>query len=130
MTAAQEIDAIIAKAVPWKAQKLKELRSIITKASSDITETVKWKMPSKLEGVAVWESNGIVCHADILKNAVRLTFHKGPFLKDPKEVFNTRLDSKVVRAVDFLEYDQIDEVSLRDLILEGVTLNLNKKLRK
>ena len=44
-------------------------------------------------------------------------------LKDPKGLFNTRLDSKTVRAIDFHEGDTIKESALRALIVEGVRLN-------
>jgi len=54
---------------------------------------------------------------------VRLTFPKGAQLKDPKGLFNTRLDSKTVRAIDFHEGDAINASALKALILEGVRLN-------
>jgi Domain of unknown function (DU1801) len=69
---------------------------------------------------------GIVCVADTLKHAVRLTFPKGAQLEDPKKVFNTLLDSKTVRAIDFHEGDMLDEAALRALILEAVGLNTSK----
>jgi hypothetical protein len=34
-------------------------------------------------------------------------------VKDPKHVFNTRLDSATVRAVDFREGDMVNEAALR-----------------
>ena len=74
-------------------------------------------------GVPVWSHVGIVCIGEALKNAVRLTFPKGAQLKDPKGLFNTRLDSKMVRAIDFHERDAINASALKALILEGVRLN-------
>ena len=65
--------------------------------------------------------------ADMLKNAVRLTFPKGAQMKDPKKLFNTRLDSKTVRAIDFHEGDTVDEEALKALILEAVGLNTLKE---
>jgi hypothetical protein len=59
----------------------------------------------------------------LLKNSVRLTFSKGAHLKDPKGLFNARLDSKTVRAIDFHEGDIVDEPALEALILEAVELN-------
>jgi hypothetical protein len=44
-------------------------------------------------------------------------------LRDPKGLFNTRLDSKTVRAIDFHEADAIEESALRALVVEGVRLN-------
>jgi hypothetical protein len=125
-SAAREIDAIIKKAEPWKRKKLAQLRTVIKKADPAVIEEVKWKMPSKPEGVAVWTHDGIICHADLLKNAVRLTFHKGPELKDAKKLFNTRLDSKAVRAIDFFEEDKVDEAGLTALVREAVRVNTAK----
>lgn len=123
---AQEIDAIIAGAGGWKGKKLTELRAVINKADPAIVEEVKWKMPSKPSGVPVWSHNGILCHADILKNAVRLTFHQGAQMKDPKKLFNTRLSSKTVRAIDFQEEDAVDKAGLKGLILEATRVNSAK----
>ena len=99
---------------------------MIKKADPAVVEEVKWKKPSKPEGVAVWSHDGILCVADILKNAVRLTFPKGAQIKDPKKIFNTRLDSKTVRAIDFYEEDAIDATALKRLILDAVKVNTSK----
>lgn len=125
-SASKQIDAIIKKAKDWQGKKLKQLRALIRKANPALVEEVKWKMPSKPEGVAVWSHEGIVCHADLLKNAVRLTFHKGAQIKDPKKIFNTRLDSKTVRAIDFFENSKINEAGLTAIIREAVKLNKAK----
>jgi len=77
-------------------------------------------------GVPVWSHGGIICVGDTLKSAVRLTFPKGAQVKDPKKLFNTRLESKTVRAVDFHEGDTIDETELKALILKAVGLNMTK----
>jgi hypothetical protein len=74
----------------------------------------------------VWSHDGMLCVADTLKRAVRLTFPKGAQMKNPKNLFNTRLDSKAVRAIDFHEGDAIDEAALKALILEAVGLNKSK----
>jgi len=57
---------------------------------------------------------------------VRLTFPKGAQMKDPKKLFNTRLDSKTVRAIDFHQGDTIAEAALQALILEAMGLNTSK----
>src|SRR6185503_10447952 len=99
----------------------------IRKADPAVVEEVKWKKPSKPSGVPVWSHAGILCVADTLKNAVRLTFPKGAQIKDPKKLFNTRLDSNTVRAIDFYEGDAVDEAALRALILDGLGLNKTKE---
>jgi len=129
-SASEQIDDIIKLPGDWRGEKLSQLRALIRKADPAIIEEVKWKMPSKPSGVPVWSRNGNVCIADTLKNAVRLTFPKGAQVKDPKKLFNTRLDSKTVRAIDFHEGDDIDEAALKKLILEASALNSAGKKKK
>src|SRR5207237_3834137 len=119
-SAAQQIHAIIKKYDDWRGEMLSRLRALIKQADPAVVEEVKWKKPSKPEGVPVWSHDGILCIGDTLKNAVRLTFPKGAQIKDPKKLFNTRLDSNTVRAIDFHEGDTVDEAALEALILEAV----------
>src|SRR5215831_21219392 len=123
---AQQIDAIIKKSGDWRGETLAQLRAVIKAADPAVVEEVKWKKPSKPEGVPVWSHAGILCLADTLKNAVRLTFPKGAQLKDPKKLFNTRLESNTVRAIDFHRGDRVDEAALKALLLEAVGLNTSK----
>lgn len=118
-----EINAIIASQPNWKGEKLAELRSVILSASQEVSENVKWKMPSKPLGSPTWEAGGILCVADYLKSAVRLTFPKGAQISDPSNLFNARLDSKVARAIDFNEVMAIDSQELKALILQAIALN-------
>ena len=78
----------------------------------------------------VWSHNGIICIGNILKNAVRLTFPKGAQIRDPKKLFNTRLDSRTVRAIDFRESEPVKETALRAILLEAVSLNESKARNK
>ena len=136
----QQIDAIIKEPGDWRGKKLSQLRALIRKADPAVVEEVKWKKPSKPTGVPVWSHDGIICVADTLtlapcglsrtragENAVRLTFPKGAQMKDPKKLFNTRLDSKTVRAIDFLEGEAVDDAALKALILDAVRLNMSKE---
>ena len=129
-TASPQIDAIIKEAGDWRGKKLSRLRSLIKKADPVVVEEVKWKKPTKPSGVPVWSHDGIICVADTLKNAVRLTFPKGAQMKDPRKLFNTRLDSKTVRAIDFHEGDTVDEAALKSLILDAIKLNTQKKRKR
>jgi len=122
-SASQQIDAIVRKTSGWKGERLGELRAVIRAADPAVIEEVKWKKPSRPEGVAVWSRDGIICIGEVLKNAVRLTFPKGAELKDPKGLFNTRLDSKSVRAIDFHEGEAVNASALKALIVQGARLN-------
>jgi hypothetical protein len=126
LSASVQIDAIIEKAGGWPGATLARLRALINQAAPVVGEEVKWKKPSRPEGVPVWSCEGIVCVADTLKNAVRLTFPRGAKLTDPKRLFNTRLESKSVRAIDFREGEAIDESALTALVAEAVVLNTSR----
>jgi hypothetical protein len=128
--ASKEIDAIIRDTEDWKGKKLAQLRAVILKADPAIVEEVKWKKPSRLEGVPVWEYEGILCNADNLKNTVRLTFHKGVKMKDPKKLFNTRLDSSVARGIDYGADDKVNEAGLKALIKEAMRVNAAEQAKK
>jgi len=122
-SASQQIEAIVRKTTGWRGERLGQLRALITAADPGVIEEVKWKKPSRPEGVPVLSHDRILCIGETLKNAVRLTFPKGAQLKDPKGLFNTRLDSKSVRAIDFHEDDAINASALKALIVQGARLN-------
>lgn len=124
--ASQEIDAIIRATNDWRSETLSRLRAIVLSANTAMVEEVKWKKPSKPEGVPVWSLDGIVCIGEMLKSAVRLTFPKGAQLEDPKGLFNTRLDSNTVRAIDFTEGTRVPVVPLRALVRDAARLNARR----
>lgn len=120
----EQISDIITMHSGWKGDVLAELRRIILAADPGITEEVKWKKPSKPEGVAVWSYNGNLCMVDVLKNAVRLNFAYGAQLPSAdSKFFNARLDSSGVRATDFFEGDTVDEMALTELVHQAVERN-------
>ncbi len=129
-SASEQIDDIIKASDDWRGQLLASLRAIILEADSAVIEEVKWKKPSQPEGVAVWSLNGIICLANILKNAVRLTFPKGVLIKDPQNQFNTRLDSRTVRAIDYYKDAPVNADALKDLIIEAIVANKTGRLNK
>jgi hypothetical protein len=65
VSAAEEIDAIIADVGGWRGATLAELRRVILSADPGIVEEIKWRKPSKPEGVATWVSDGNLCMADL-----------------------------------------------------------------
>jgi hypothetical protein len=122
----REVENIIKNVKDWRGDKMSQARNIILEADPDIVEEVKWKKPSNPAGVPVWSHNGIICMGNILKNAVRLTFPKGSMINDPEGIFNTRLDSKTVRGVDYLKGSNIDQNALKELVKEAAKVNLLK----
>ncbi len=122
----RQIDDIIKEQGDWRGKILSQVCAVILKADLDIVEEVKWKKPSKPSGVPVWSGNGIICFADTLKNSVRLSFPKGAQVKDPKKLFNTRLDSRTFRAIDFYENDKLNEAAFQALIVDATKKNKPK----
>jgi hypothetical protein len=122
-SASAQIDAIVEKAGDWRGATLARLRALVSQAAPAVVEEVKWKEAVQTGGSAGLVGEGIVCVADTLKNAVRLTFPKGAELNDPKHLFSSRLESKTVRAIDFREGEAIDETVLAALVAEAVVLN-------
>ena len=123
MSISQQIDRIIKEPGGWRSTVLSQLRVAIKRADPAAVEEVKWKKPTRPMGIPVWCHDGNVCIGEALKNAVRLTFPKGALIKDPKQLFNARLDSNSVRAIDFHEGDIVDQTALKALIVQAVRLN-------
>jgi hypothetical protein len=123
-SASQEIDAIIQKSDDWRGATLSRLRGLVLDAGPAIVEEVEWKKPSRPEGVPVWSFGGIVCIGEMLKNAVRLTFPKGAQMQDPQKLFNARMTSTSVRAIDFFEGEKVPDAALRALVAEAAGLNV------
>jgi hypothetical protein len=115
-SASAQIDARIASLGDWRGPMLARLRAIIRGADPGIVEEWKWSVP-------VWSHGGIVCTGETYKKAVKLTFAKGASLPDPAGLFNSSLEGKVRRAIDFHEGDEPDEKALTALVRAAIALN-------
>jgi hypothetical protein len=109
---------------------LSDLRGVIEDAAPKAIEEQKWKKPSNPEGVPVWSQDGIICVANVLKASVRLTFPDGLSIADPHSLFNSRLDSKTVRAIDFFEGRPVNRRALKAIVRAAVKLNADWVKRK
>jgi hypothetical protein len=124
--ASKLIDKRIKELGDWRGKTLSKVRRIIKEADPEIVEEWKWVKPTN-PGTPVWSHNGGICTGESYKDVVKLTFFKGAALNDPSRLFNSSLDGKVRRAIDFKENDKIDEDVLKNLIREAVALNLKSK---
>ena len=124
-TPGELIDDMIARIPDWRGETLAGLRRIIHEADPQITETVKWRMPSRPIGAPVFEHNGIVCVVGVLKTRVRITLFAGASLPDPHRLFNAMLNGKS-RAIDFYKGDTLNAPALKALIRAGAAYNLDK----
>jgi hypothetical protein len=116
MNPSQLIDGRIASLEDWRGQTLARVRALIHKAVPDVVEEWKWEVP-------VWSHNGIICTGEAYKKAVKLTFPKGASLDDPSGLFNSSLEGKVRRAIDFPEGAKIDEKAFIALIRDAAAFN-------
>jgi hypothetical protein len=130
MTSESQVDAKIKGLGDWRGKTLSQLRALIKAADPTVIEEMKWKKPSNPSGVPVWSHDGIICIGEPLKNATRLTFPNGASIKDPQKLFNARLDSNAVRAIDFHEVDSVNEAALKAIILDAVRLNTSKASKR
>ena len=122
----EQIDEMIARTSDWRGTTLAGLRRIIHEADPEIVEEVKWKRPSNPMGAPVFEHDGIVCIANILKERVRLSFAAGAGLPDPAGLMSAVSEGNKTRVIDIREGDTVDESALRDLIRASVERNLAK----
>ena len=117
---AQLIGARIKELDDWRGTTLGRLRKVITEADPNVVEEWKWGGP-------VWSHDGLICTGETYKKAVKLTFAKGAFLKDPSGLFNSSLEGNTRRAIDFHEGEKINEKALGTLIRAAVALNKSAK---
>ena len=122
-SASERIDERIEELGDWRGKMLARVRKIVHAADPEIVEEWKWM------GTPVFSHGGIVCTGETYKSVVKMTFHKGASLKDPKRLFNSGLDGNARRVIDIHEGDKIDEAGLKALIREAVALNLQSKSR-
>lgn len=115
-TPSELIDARIGELQDWRGELLSRLRSVIRSADPGVSEQWKWNTPA-------WSCDGIICTGETYKKVVKLTFAKGALLDDPSRLFNSSLDGKVRRAIDFPEGARLDGPALKSLVLAAVTLN-------
>src|SRR5437764_12676916 len=121
-SASEVISKRIAELGDWRGETLGRMRQLIKAADPDVVEEWKWVKP-KSPGTPVWSHDGIICTGESYKNAVKLTFAQGAFLKDPARLFNSSLDGNVRRAIDIHEREAVDASAFKALVRQAVALN-------
>lgn len=115
-SASELIDQRIAELADWRGALLAHLRQLVMGAAPEIAEEWKWNTP-------VWSCDGIICTGETYKKVVKLTFAKGASLPDTRQLFNSSLDGKTRRAIDFPEGASVNADALQELVLAAVSLN-------
>ncbi len=121
MTAAEQIDQLIAGITDWRGETFAAVRKTILAADPEIIEEWKWM------GSPVWSRDGIIAVANAHKGKVKLTFDYGARLPDPEKLFNAGLEGNQRRAIDFLEGDTINAPALQSLVRAAVAFNQARK---
>jgi hypothetical protein len=116
----QQIDARIEELSDWRGETLSRIRALIKQADPNVVEEWKW-------GVPVWSHDGLICTGETYKSVVKMTFAKGASLKDPSGLFNSSLEGKVRRAIDFRQDGKVDEQALKALVRSAVKLNTSNR---
>ena len=112
-SASELISKRIAELGDWRGETLSRMRKLIKAADPDVVEEWKWGNP-------VWSHDGIICTGESYKKAVKLTFAKGAFLKDPTRLFNSSLEGNVRRAIDIHEGETVDAAAFKALFRRAV----------
>jgi len=118
-SAATLIDDRIKELGDWRGEMLSRLRTLIKQADPDVVEEWKWGNP-------VWSHDGLICTGETYKKVVKMTFARGAFLDDPAGLFNSSLEGRLRRAIDFREGEKVNEKALKTLIRAAVALNKSK----
>ena len=116
-SASRLIDARIQELGDWRGEMLSRLRALIKQADPKVVEEWKWR------GIPVWSHDGLICTGETYKNVVKMTFSRGASLDDPSGLFNSSLEGRARRAIDFREGDKVNEKALKTLIRAAVALN-------
>ena len=116
-SASRLIDARIQELGDWRGEMLFRLRTLIKQADPKVVEEWKWR------GTPVWSHDGLICTGETYKNVVKMTLARGAPLDDPSGLFNSSLEGRVRRAIDFREGDKVNEKALQTLIRAAVALN-------
>ncbi|HLO96285.1 MAG TPA: DUF1801 domain-containing protein [Burkholderiaceae bacterium] len=113
------IDERIATLGDWRGAMLARLRALILEAGPDIAEDWKWSGPC-------WTHAGLICTGETYQRHVKLTFAHGAALPDPGGLFNSSLDGRVRRAIDFAQGAEVDGPALQALVRAAAAYNAGK----
>ena len=106
----------IAELTEWRGATLAHVRELIHAADPGVQEEWKWSVP-------VWSHDGGICTGEAYQQVVKLTFHRGASIKDPKKLFNSSLEGNTRRAIDIREGEKINATAFKQLIRAAVAAN-------
>jgi len=99
----------------WQAQKLTTFRELIHSASPDVSEAMKWGVPTFIyKGKMLFTMAGFKVHIKYNFN------YNGAELDDTSGLFNNGLESKKSRSIDVQQDQTVDKTALKDLIMQSL----------
>jgi hypothetical protein len=104
-----QVDTYIAELKDWRGDKIAQLRQLIHQAHPPISEQWKWDVP-------VYTAKKMVCATSAFKDHVKINFFHGAKLSDVQHLFNSGLESKSHRSINFTESDAINEAAVLEII--------------
>jgi hypothetical protein len=117
MTAKEIIDEYISITNDWRGDLISEIRELIHYIEPEIVEEWKWNC-------AVFLHNGkMVCSTAAFKTHVKLNFFNGALIEDYNGLFNSGLDAKKSRSINFSEVDGFDKEALKELLTKAIEYN-------
>jgi hypothetical protein len=119
MDVSEQIDQQIAELADWRGDLMTRLRKLIKDTDPELAEELNW-------GTPVFSKHGNICALGAFKDHVKINFFKGVSITDPEGLFNSGLDAKQTRAIDFYEGDSVNEAALQALIRTAVDINTGK----
>ncbi len=119
----ERITDYIATLDDWRGTLAAKLRALILAAAPELSEEWKW-------GTPVFAHKGNVLAIGVFKDHVKVNFFKGSTMADPHGIFNTGLDAKQMRSIDFYKGDTFNEPALQELVQAAVAQNSAKKTKK
>ncbi|MEC3880284.1 DUF1801 domain-containing protein [Parapedobacter sp. 10938] len=114
MTAKEKIDEYINNTSDWRGELITEIRQLIHEIEPEITEEWKWNSP-------VFSYNGkMICSTGAFKTHVGLNFFNGAMIEDPNGLFNSGLEAKKSRSINFKKQDKIEKEPLTSLFTRAL----------
>lgn len=111
---ATTVDEYLTALPEWQKQNLMAFRAIIHKVAPNITEEIKWNVPTFLV------NKTILFAMSAFKAHTKYNFIlNGALLTDEHSLFNNGLDSKNARAIDMREGEAINSAWLEAIVREA-----------
>lgn len=114
MTPTEQIDSHINNILDWRHDVLVKLREVVNSSCTDLEESWKWSTP-------VWViGKSPVCAISSFKDHVKINFFNGSLLTEFQSNFNSGLDSKQHRSINFSQNDKMDLSLIQKIVKAAV----------